>query len=388
MKRKQLYIATSIVAIFIYGCADGGRTSDMPVVSVQEITLSNDISDVVRIDGLTLLEESDGSFLIHPDKAFVLPDGSVIFKDKGHRILKFSAGGEFLGTIGKRGRGPQEYNLCRDISLSPDGKELSVMDLGGIVTYDASDGSFLRKISIPQHNYDEFCYAEDGGYFLFSASPDMEDYSDATGHDVLTRISPEGEAICSCLPRKDFILNTELFTRSCKGSIFLRTLEGENILYEINGNDIRPVLQIDFGSLQSPEGYLSDNGVMNMQRYIESRYYKMAMSFHDTENSIYFECMGPRGSDIHYVIRPDGKAVCSWKSPDNDPSPSLVLASDTKSFYVLVFDPEGKAATASSGDKTLEDMNPVDRAVIMEMKSKGKAPNGNPLLARISFPVQ
>ena len=90
-------------------------------------------------------------------------------------------------------------------------------------------------MEIPHHNYDEFCPGPDGGYYLFSAGPDTEDYSTLNDHNVLTLISPDGSLVSGCVPRKDYILNVSLFTRTCTGTTFLRPLEGENILYEIDG---------------------------------------------------------------------------------------------------------------------------------------------------------
>ena len=294
------------------------------------------------VEDVTVFEEAENGMLIHPDKAFILEDGSIVLKDKGHRILKFAADGSFSGTIGMRGRGPQEYSICKDISLSVDGNELSVMDLGNILTYDAHDGHFIRRMEIPHHNYDEFCPGPDGGYYLFSAGPDTEDYSTLNDHNVLTLISPDGSLVSGCVPRKDYILNVSLFTRTCTGTTFLRPLEGENILYEIDGNDIRPVLSIDFGDLRTPAGYLANNGMMDMPRYIMSKYFKMALYFHNTADAVCFGCMGPEGKEYHCVADLNGRTCIAWKDVENDPSPTVIMTSDKDCFYALVYNVEAK----------------------------------------------
>lgn len=368
------------VSLFFVVCGCHRSTDkNIPIIQIQDIKKYDDISYLITVDDMVVLDDSDNGIIIHPDKAFVLPDGNIVFKDKGHRILKFSSTGEYMGQIGARGRGPQEFSLCRDIALSPDGDELSILDLGHILSYDSASGGFLRRIEIPHHNYDEFCYGADGEYILFSASPDTEDYSTFIEHDLLTVISSDGHETCTKLPRKDYILNTSLFTRSYRGITYLRALEGENVLYELDGSSVQPLIEVDFGSLQSPFGYLSSNGVLDMSRYVESKYYKMALNFHDTEDAIYFGCMGPNGSEMQFIVGPHGSPAFSWKVRDDDPAPSMVITSDSNAFYVMIYDVESKYEM----EETM--LNPLDRLIIGEIKRQNIVFNGNPLLAKIAI---
>ncbi len=377
---KIIVRAVCIISLCIaaMGCRPKTHTT-LPVVNVQEVKESDDLSQFVHIQQLIVLEEADGGLLIHPDKAFILHDGSMVFKDKGNRILKFSATGSFLGKIGLRGRGPQEYNLCRDITLSRNGKELSVMDLGNILTFNAIDGSFIRRTEIPHHNYDEFCPGPESGFYLFSASPDTEDYSVLHEHNVITSISADGSILSETLPRKDYLLNVALLTRSYKGTTLLRPLEGENIAYELSEAGVRPFFSIDLGSLSCPAGYLVNNGLPDMERYIKSKYYKMALYLHDTERSLYFESMGPHGVNFHYVTDQLGRVICAWRGEVTDPSPTLILTSDPQSFYALVFDINSKISMPE------EDCNPLDRIILQEIRKQKTPVNENPLLVKLSF---
>lgn len=357
------------------------KDASIPIIYIQDLKETDNLTDIVSVQDLIVLEESEEGMLIHPDKAFLLPDRSFIFKDRGNRILKYSFDGSFSRTIGQRGRGPQEYNLCRDIALSQDGRELNVMDLGNIITYDAGDGHFIRRIEIPHHNYDEFCFGPNGGFYLFAASPDLENYSTILKHDLLTLISSDGALCNQLLPRQDYILNVALLSRSSRGTTYLRPLEGENILYEITESCIRPLLKVDFGSLQSPTGFLTNNGSLDMERYIMSRYYKMALYFHDTQQSLYFGCMGPNGVGFHNVVDPVELNGYTWKDSETDPSPTLILTSDTKALYAMVFNLESKMKM----DEAI--LNPLDRVIMREVKKRQTPINGNPLLAKISFPL-
>lgn len=371
----------AVAALFLVsGC--GRNDASVPAIRVQEIRSTDDLSSTISVNSLIVMEESDNGLLVHPDKAFILPDGSFIFKDKGSRILKFSSDGTFDCRIGLRGRGPQEYSLCRDIALSRDGAELSVMDLGRILTYSAGDGRFIRKIEIPQHNYDEFCCGPDGGYYLSATAPEREDYTSLQPHDVLTLISSDGSPVLQAVPRKDYIMNAALFSRTSKGTVFLRPLEGENLLYEVTDEGIMPVMSVDFGSLQSPSGYLVNNGKPDMAQYIMSKYYKMALYFHDTDNALYFGCMGPEAAGLHYLTDASGKNGCAWRDMPDDPSPTMVVASDSQSFYALVFDVKSKIDLAD------KELNPLDRVIVQEVRRRNLPVNDNPLMAVFSYSQQ
>lgn len=177
-------------------------------------------------------------------------------------------------------------------------------------------------------------------------------------------------------------MNVALLSRTSKGTVFLRPLEGENLLYEVTDEGIMPVMSVDFGSLQSPSGYLVNNGKPDMAQYIMSKYYKMALYFHDTDNALYFGCMGPEAAGLHYLTDASGKNGCAWRDMPDDPSPTMVVASDSQSFYALVFDIESKIALAD------KELNPLDRVIVQEVRRRNLPLNDNPLMAVFSYNQQ
>ena len=75
------------------------------------------------------------------DRVYVL-DNPGIDSDQ-HRVLMFDGEGAYLGTIGRRGSAPGEFNLPRDLTVGPDGT-LFVLDGGNfrVQAFDP-DGNFL-----------------------------------------------------------------------------------------------------------------------------------------------------------------------------------------------------------------------------------------------------
>ncbi|HWJ93313.1 MAG TPA: 6-bladed beta-propeller, partial [Telluria sp.] len=84
-----------------------------------------------------LAVEPDGS------RVYVVDSGGV--NSESHRVRAFdAASGEHLNDIGKRGSGPGELNLPRDVTRSPDGN-LYVVDGGNFrVQVFKPDGTFVR----------------------------------------------------------------------------------------------------------------------------------------------------------------------------------------------------------------------------------------------------
>lgn len=73
----------------------------------------------------------------------------VIFDKQNQSVFRFSNKGKFLGKIGKRGRGPLEYNKLTDVSVDKKQKEICLSDLATrkFLYYDYA-GKFLREESM------------------------------------------------------------------------------------------------------------------------------------------------------------------------------------------------------------------------------------------------
>ena len=73
-----------------------------------------------------------------------------------------------------------------------------------------------------------------------------------------------------------------------------------------------------------------------------SKYFKMALYFHNTADAGWFGCMGPEGKEYHCAADLNGRTCIAWKDMENDPSPTVINTSDKDCFYALVYNVEAK----------------------------------------------
>jgi DNA-binding beta-propeller fold protein YncE len=104
-------------------------------------------------DGKFLRNFGDGTMLYKPAGLGVTPDGTRVYavdiggtSSNEHKIVVFNGiTGERLPDIGKRGVGPGEFNLPRDVTIAPDGS-IYVVDGGNfrVQKFD-KDGKYLSS---------------------------------------------------------------------------------------------------------------------------------------------------------------------------------------------------------------------------------------------------
>lgn len=88
------------------------------------------------------------------ERVYVVDTGGV--ESASHRIWVHDGAGRALGTIGRRGRGPGEFNLPTDAAVGPDGR-LWVLDAGNfrVQAFDA-EGRVLREFGSPGNGLGQF----------------------------------------------------------------------------------------------------------------------------------------------------------------------------------------------------------------------------------------
>lgn len=378
LMKKPIVVIIFSLCLVLSGCGKNDPSVIFPLERAESVT---DLSGAVADIQLLSLEEVPGSLLTYPTKMLILPDGSLIFKDSGGKIMKFGADGSYQGRIGARGRGPGEYNKVQDICSEPVTGNVCVMDMGHILRYRSSDGSFIDGFSIPQHNYDEFCPDGKGGYWLFAAAPDYDSYDFSVNHNTLSHF-PAGstEPSETRVSRKDYIMNTSLISQSCDGAYWLRPLEGENVLYKITSS-VTPTARLDFGEKGVPLHYMINNGMPDFARYMPSPYYKNTLYVHDTESNLFFTVIGPAASSQHFLFDKSFEKGLTWKDNRDSDTPSIIMASDKQFFYVMVF------TAQSLLNLNPEQLSPLNREILKAVKETDFPLNSNPLIAKVVFNI-
>lgn len=107
------------------------------------------------------LETTDESLLSTIDKICI--DNDYIFiNDAGSgKVFQFTCNGKFVRTIGKKGRGPNEYSKISDISINKKTKNLCLIDGGAA--------------KLLYYDYEGTCVKEEPMYYMYSRMEYIDD---------------------------------------------------------------------------------------------------------------------------------------------------------------------------------------------------------------------
>jgi hypothetical protein len=146
---KKICLAV-MIALFT-SCGDkekiGLRTIPVDVDRDVSLPLSEITDDIRSVE----LELTDSSLIGNVRKVLLCGEQIVVFNGVagGGEILLFDGDGKFVRKIGKRGQGPGEYNVIRDVATDGKNGYVYVASSGGkFVCYDL-DGRLVREDSSP-----------------------------------------------------------------------------------------------------------------------------------------------------------------------------------------------------------------------------------------------
>jgi len=104
-----------VILLSIFSC----KAQRKPAVREYFISHRNaerPVSDLIESYEFIQLEETEGAFFSNA-RRIIFNDGKIIILTGDKRILTFSESGDFIGSIDKQGRGPDEYEVLSDICL-------------------------------------------------------------------------------------------------------------------------------------------------------------------------------------------------------------------------------------------------------------------------------
>uniref|UniRef100_UPI004048E12C BF3164 family lipoprotein n=1 Tax=Roseivirga sp. TaxID=1964215 RepID=UPI004048E12C len=151
--RVSVYIFYLILVFS--GCAqkdgstldDGSQLIDISSIRSTDILISprNLMTDVEYIK----LKSPEAFFLTEAQKILEL-DGKILILDKHKKVLvAYDLQGNFLGQVGQKGLGPEEYKSATDFAVDLSSRSIFIFSRGeqSILEFN-SDLSFQRKLSI------------------------------------------------------------------------------------------------------------------------------------------------------------------------------------------------------------------------------------------------
>ncbi|MBQ7195723.1 MAG: 6-bladed beta-propeller [Bacteroidales bacterium] len=371
--KKYLMIAIPIVVAILIGSCESsiGR---LPVIVPEDAPELTDLSGVIDNVSVIPFTDSLGHAIPPISKLIALPSGCFIAMDSRKNVYIYSSSGMRQTRVGRNGRGPGEYVALQDIAFNESSNTIFFLCLNKVIEYDTL-GKYLASYKIPKYNYDAIAPC-DLGFCLFVAAPNHAIEDLKTAHKTVHFFSKEkGEIIKTTIPRKDYILNTEMISYSAGNGYYLRPLEGENILYKIGDGRTEKIAAVSSGKKQAPNKALLRNGEYDISNYIMSASYKMPMNFQFANDKFVFSAIGPGGVLSYYLFDNNYSPIGRWREPDDCLSPVKIVSSDSESFYFLINDPLYWRGL------DFEKADPLMKYIIANSSMQGD----NPLIFKIRF---
>jgi hypothetical protein len=248
--RNSLYRVgnLSLLIGLLFSC----KNSIVSENSIDLLALS-DNSEVYKLSEISekidfiFLETSD-SCLLKPTRKIIYRNG-MYFIESGSRIYLFSANGSFLNSIGKIGRGPDEYISLADFDVSNDGNTLALLtNPNRKVFLFKSTGESLSSFPVDKRAinlaFEKEMIVTHSDNYSFSAEYSFCFYS--TNGDLIKYIPnrhPYG--------KEEEATEVFAFPYSChfyntNGSLFAKELHGDTI-YEVEDTVLSPSFVLSTG---------------------------------------------------------------------------------------------------------------------------------------------
>lgn len=380
-----------IAAALLLGGGCGRDVGPAELPKINPLRLTQRVSDfggrIAHIEPIPLVTP-DSVVVTGITKILTDQKGGFVVLDKAH-VYAFDRRGNLSMRYGNMGRGPGEYLKISDICLGKNQTELWCLNhMNEVLAYDLATGRYLGSVSthskerhIPPAS--AVIPAQNDGFYLFIPNP-----NDAADREnpfyCLKEFDSVGQPVGESLLRSDFNIGFNMIpfvTQSRGNTYLLRPQENENICYSFSGAAPVEWLKIHFGADNIPPlfSFQSDrNPWLNLERFMNSDYYKSPFSILQTQSQLFLSAFGPKGEIAYFVIDWESKRGVNWMSGVGSPvSPFFILCSDEEAFYG-VFDkyilPDNRSEIA----------DPLLRCLVAE-RGLHLDEDGNPILVRIEF---
>jgi hypothetical protein len=327
---KKLFILVFITVLFVSVCSTKQRINDVSndvktykIESVEgKFFQWDELVDKIEIIQLettkkSLIGQIDGGFI---DK------GDIYLYDRRFRILlNFDTTGKHIRNIGAKGRGPGEYLEARDFCVSD--SNVYILDYKKIHSYNRGDGAYIESWTLPVEKefnpLNFFVYSKDL-YFLWDTNPDLDESVDNTYY-YMRKIS--GGKIKSEYFKYNY---PDLWgTRFCPcgdNSAYIIPVAGEYTINKLTNDSVYPSFALNFGEYAiSPQkaNELISSKVRNA--YSSSDFFKHILILLETNDYIYFTCIGPKARTYEGLINKKTEKV-KFAERDNKRSPRFFFS--------------------------------------------------------------
>lgn len=325
---KHRYLIGLILGVALSGC---GRHTEIDPVAISLCDVAGDmvLADYVEPVGFVALEETDSCVLNKVDKIIETPDAYYVMDKASQEVSKFDKSGSFIGKIGRRGEGPEEYARLADFDISGDNQTIYLCSpASGVLTYSAQTGRFAAKQRIETDvPFSTISVTGNGVLMTADNVPANIDrlYSLDDSFKVANTFLPRGEGLASTLCRQVRRCgDTVLFLDWCNNILYRYDAEKREtpalasfqLANDIKSAGINDFMQ--FMSRQSEVGFIMDWGMSDSHIVVYSVCGgKTNILILDRESMTPLRKSAHLGMPLDLNIASDGKTFISTITCDN-----------------------------------------------------------------------
>lgn len=304
---KYLY-ATVFALLLAFGCvSDQGHVLFKNSTSIgdnaESLPLSQLLSDRVRLIPL----ETNDSILIGRINKIKKFEGHYFVLADEKQVFRFDETGKYLGSLNKRGEGPEEYTSIIDFDVYQTNgvPEVWIADYAKIKRYDAVDFSFKSEVSFPFF-VNKFRRVGEDALLLMSGEGEnslfITDLSGAVQHAFLPKEFP-------------FLMFRPVQFKQYRDSLFLFQLGVSNdfVCYNSDG------CNFDYGSF-----FTANNGLLTKD-VLKEMYEQDGIDYLGKLNQTNcIKSFAPFGSAMCFNLL-DKETICFSKEEDSSATLSVKL---------------------------------------------------------------
>lgn len=329
---KYIYIYIVFYLFFFNSCTTTENKNNISdVSSTYYVETNNDDiffnwdHNINKVDAIPL-ETKDNSLIGNIKKGIVKNEFIFILDNMLQSLYSFDIKGNFLGKIGKRGQGPNEYIEIRDFDVTD--SLLYTLDFREIHTYNAKTHNYIESWSVIQSisfNPSDLVVYDKTNYYLWASNPDS--WNKEERHYRLKRVLNrkvkeeyfEYQYKSSDDPR---------FYKSDNNSYYIKPIDGEYTIYKLTKESVQAAFKLDFGNLSISSAEIDKlRNSKEKNSYLKSNSYKSIRNIYELENYIYFQCIGPKSIIYDGLIDKSSNKV-SFGKWDYKKSPKIFFGDE------------------------------------------------------------
>jgi hypothetical protein len=259
----------------------------------------DDLVDSVEI---IRLETNEQSLVGQFTKGFIIASNIFVFDFRFQRLLQFDKSGKFKRRIGSRGKGPEEFIEIRDFCVAD--SFIYTLDYQKIHCYHAVTGNQIDTWSFDSYEFNptSLLVYNKHDYFLWDSNPNVRDPDRGTNY--MLRYMDKNKIKAKYFKHRYPLPDDSYFYQHREDKYaYLKPIEGKDTVFRITKDSISAAFAIDFGDMSiTPKRLVELKNDRDPNAFLKSKAFKAISHIMETENYIYFRCIGPETRIYEGVI--------------------------------------------------------------------------------------